>query len=160
MPCYLFTYHAYGTWLPDRRQGYVQRHSGILPQDNEMAARYRARMTEAEKVFNEEIQQSIITALLESRDKQQFECYFVATDPTHVHVLLAWRDEREWLRMRSTVKGSISRLLNHEHGRCEWFAERGSRKRVCNRDHFGHLFAVYLPQHRGWKWSESLGFHV
>ncbi|MEM1305417.1 MAG: hypothetical protein AAGG46_11005, partial [Planctomycetota bacterium] len=29
MPVYLFTYHTYGSWLPDRPQGYVQRDQGI-----------------------------------------------------------------------------------------------------------------------------------
>ncbi|QDT75400.1 hypothetical protein I41_46100 [Lacipirellula limnantheis] len=33
MPCCLFTYHAYGSWTPDRKQGYVKRHQGILQQD-------------------------------------------------------------------------------------------------------------------------------
>jgi hypothetical protein len=41
MPCYLFTYHAYGSWMPDRPQGYVRRGKGILPTDTRMAERYR-----------------------------------------------------------------------------------------------------------------------
>ena len=41
MPCYLFTYHSHGSWMPDRAQGYVRRGQGILPPDSEMAERYR-----------------------------------------------------------------------------------------------------------------------
>ena len=44
MPCYLFTYHGYGTWLPDRSRGYVRRKEGILPTDEApMAECYRKR---------------------------------------------------------------------------------------------------------------------
>ena len=38
MPCYLFTFHAYGTWMPDREEGFVRREQGILPPDEELAA--------------------------------------------------------------------------------------------------------------------------
>jgi hypothetical protein len=38
MPCYLFTWHAYATWLPDRKQGYVEKGRGILPPDKAAAA--------------------------------------------------------------------------------------------------------------------------
>ncbi len=37
MPCYLFTFHAFGTWMPDREEGFVQRKKGILPPDEELA---------------------------------------------------------------------------------------------------------------------------
>jgi hypothetical protein len=40
MPCYLFTYHAYGSWMPDRVEGYVRRGQGILPRDTQMASLY------------------------------------------------------------------------------------------------------------------------
>ena len=33
MPVYLFTFHAYGSWLPDNPRGYVRRKEGIQPQD-------------------------------------------------------------------------------------------------------------------------------
>src|SRR4051794_35604479 len=29
MPCYLFTYHAYGSWMPDHKRGYVHRGQGV-----------------------------------------------------------------------------------------------------------------------------------
>ena len=37
MPCYLFTFHAFGTWMPDREEGFVRREQGILPPDEELA---------------------------------------------------------------------------------------------------------------------------
>jgi hypothetical protein len=41
MPCYLFTYHAYLSWMPDRPQGYVRRKKGIFPPDEEKAEAYK-----------------------------------------------------------------------------------------------------------------------
>ena len=158
MPCYLFTYHAYGSWLPDRKRGYVERKQGILPQDQKLADQYRERMTEAGKVFDSRLQQAIIVVLLDSQEKQCFESYAIATDSTHVHALIGWRDDRAWLRMRSTVKGSISRSLNQEFGKSKWLSEGGSRKRVRDREHFDYLVSVYMPRHRGVKWDRERGF--
>ena len=160
MPCYLFTYHAYGSWVPDRKQGYVIRKRGILPQNQELAVKYRQCMTEKEKKFGHEMQQSIIRVLLQSREKQEFDCHFIATDCSHTHVLLAWRDVRRSLRMRSTIKGSITRHLRNEFGAYQWLSEGGSRKQVKDLEHFDYLVNVYLPRHRGWKWELKRGLFL
>jgi len=157
MPCYLFTYHAFGTWMPDRSRGYVKRNHGILAPDAAMATRYRSAMKETVVEFDDAIQVMILNSILESRDKQAFELYSMATDPSHVHILVGWRDARTWLRMRSGIKSSMSRRLNHDRGKRTWFAEGGSRKRVKDEAHFEHLVKKYLPSHRGWKWSAERG---
>jgi len=36
MPCYLFTYHAYASWMPDREEGHVRRGEGILSADEKL----------------------------------------------------------------------------------------------------------------------------
>lgn len=159
MPCYLFTYHAFGTWMPDRKQGYVQRSRGILAPDQAKASKYRILMKQAEVNFGSKTQRAILDCLLDSQIKQEFELYFAATDTTHVHILVSWRDDRRWLRMRSTIKGSMSRHLNRMLSRQEWFVEGGSRKRVKDRDHFKYLMTRYLPKHDGWKWSAERGKH-
>jgi hypothetical protein len=157
MPCYLFTYHGYGTWMPDRAQGYVKRNRGILAPDSAMAGRYRLAMAEEVVEFTSEIQLAILDVVLESREIQRFEVYFVSTEDTHVHLLVGWRDERSWLHMRSIIKSSISRHLNKVFGKREWTSEGGSRKRVKDRSHFDYLVGHYLPKHSGWKWSPERG---
>jgi hypothetical protein len=157
MPCYLFTYHAHGSWMPDRKQGYVKRHRGILPADPAMAKNYRTAMKEPIVEFDSDIQIAVLDSLIDSQRKQNFECYYLATDTTHVHALLGWRDEREWLHMRSIIKGSISRRLNQDCGQRIWLAEGGSRKRVRDRAHFDYLLTRYLPKHAGWKWTPQRG---
>jgi REP element-mobilizing transposase RayT len=157
MPCYLFTYHAFGTWMPDRKQGYVKRKQGILRRNPAEATKYRAAMKETIAEFESKVQHTIIDSIVESQAKQNFEVYYIATETTHVHALVAWRDEREWLHMRSIIKSSISRRLKHDCGDRTWLAEGASRKRVKDRAHFDHLVTKYLPNHRAWKWCPARG---
>ena len=61
MPCYLFTFHAYGTWLPDRRRGYVRRDKqGIHKQDHELADKYKEQMSQDIVRFDRDIQELMI----------------------------------------------------------------------------------------------------
>jgi hypothetical protein len=155
MPCFLFTYHGHGTWLPNRSRGYVKRGQGLLPPDKGMYRLYSEAMKEAPVNFSEQLQRWAIAAFLESELPQRFELYYIATDTTHIHALLGWRDEREPSKLRSLIKGSLSRRFNQEYGRRDWFAEGGSRKQVRSRGHFEHLVNAYLPKHSGWKWSRE-----
>ena len=159
MPCYLFTYHAYGSWMPDRARGFVKRKQGILPRDVSMAANYQAAMQDTAVVFDDAVQELILDAILASQEPQSFDPYFVSADISHVHLLTGWHDERTWLRMRSTIKGSVTRHLNSQLSCREWFVEGGSRKRVRDRAHFEYLVTTYLPRHDGWKWSREKGRH-
>jgi hypothetical protein len=157
MPCYLFSYHAYASWLPDRTRGYVRRGKGILPPDQEMAERYRRNMTQAVVRFEDSIQRHIVEELLVACEHQQLRCHYVSTDPTHVHVLVSWTIERSWETARAKLRESMTRRLNREFRRQEWFSKSPSRKRVNDRAHFDYLMAEYLRKHSGWKWREGKG---
>ena len=159
MPCCLFTYHAYGSWLPDRQQGYVRRGEGILPQDMRKHRLYAKAMTEEIVNFSAEHQRCAIDCLVKSQLPQRFELHYIATDSTHIHALLAWRDERNIVALRGLIKGSISRGLNAAIQHRTWLSEGGSRKQVRDREHFDYLMTVYLPKHSGWKWSVANGGH-
>lgn len=158
MPVYLFTFHAYGTWMPDRSRGYVRRGQGILPPDKEMAALYRAQAKDTAASFDEPVQRALIDEALIAAEKQSFRVHCVATETTHVHVLVSWRSDKTWQRVRAGLRQSYSRRLNHEFGRREWLVEGASRKQVKDRSHFDHLVQTYLPKHSGWKWRETEGF--
>jgi len=157
MPCYLFTYHGYGTWLPDQPDGYVTREKGQLPQDTRQATRYRDLMTEGECRFDEAHQQTAIDELQMAGVKQDFRLHFVATEHTHLHVLLSWKDDRPWMRLRVAIKTSLTRRLNREYFDRKWLSEGASRKRVINQEHFDYLVCTYLAEHSGWKWCEERG---
>ena len=160
MPCYLFTFHAYASWMPDRRRGYVVRKQGILPQNENRAKVYRQRARERQAVFDETIQRAMLEEFPIACEKQRLRGHFMATESTHVHLLVSWPDERDWSIIRSGLKQSLTRHLRRTIAKRTWFSDGASRKRVLDREHFGYLAGEYLPSHRGWKWREGSGvFH-
>lgn len=159
MPCYLFTFHAYRSWLPDRKQGYVERGKGIQPPDPDLAKKYRQRAVQSETRFDRQAQQTMIDALLEACQYQQCRMHSIATDATHLHVLVSWRIDRNWQAVRSGLKTSLTRRLNENLSRQFWFSRSASRKRVEDRDHFDQLVEAYLPNHRGLKYNEHRGIY-
>ena len=130
MPCYLFTYHAYGSWMPDREQGFVQRGQGILPADEDLARQYRSNAKQSPVTFQENVQRVAVDELHTSFAHQTCRGHFVATDSTHIHVLVSWKDERPWKRLRSGLKSSLTRRFNREFRRRIWLSDSASRKHV------------------------------
>ncbi|MCH8344794.1 MAG: hypothetical protein IH983_12515 [Planctomycetes bacterium] len=159
MPVYLFTFHAYGSWLPDRSQGYVKRGHGILAPNKTEARRYQQRMKHPVVGFARKHQQLMIETTLEASARIDCALHAVATDPTHIHVLMAWRDGRSWKQVRASVRSALSRRLNAALGRRAWFVDSASRQRVKDAKHMAHLRRAYLPSHRGLKWSPTRGVY-
>lgn len=156
MPCYLFTFHAFGTWMPDREEGFVRREQGILPPDEELAHVYRERAKENTAIFDSRLQPLLIEESRIACEKQRYRVHYVATEPTHLHVLVSWADERPWTKIRNGLKSSLTRRLNSaEEHRDKWFVESASRKQVKDDEHFDQLVNTYLPSHGGWKWREG-----
>jgi hypothetical protein len=160
MPCYLFSFHAYGSWMPDRKRGYTKRSKRILPPDPEMAGRYRQNMKESPIEFDHEIQRVMIDELLVASKYQRFRNESIGSDPTHLHDLVTWRDDRSWAQLRNGIRSSLTRKLNQLFGRRTWFVDGASRKRVLDRDHYDYLTITYLPDHPGWKWSPQRGLYL
>lgn len=160
MPCYHFVFHGYGTWLPDEDDGYVKRGEGKLPQDCLAAQAYRARMMQTEAMFEDEHQRALIDEAHVAAKHQRFRVHFVATEPTHVHLLVSWTDEqRTFEKLRASIRQSLSRRLSREYYKRQWLSEGGSRRRISCEDHLTYLVTTYLPEHSGWKWSEDKRLH-
>jgi hypothetical protein len=157
MPCYLFTYHGHGTWLPDHQRGYVRRKEGILATDVRMASRYRSNLQHAAIQFTHDTERVMIDSLLEAFVFQCLRGHFVATESTHIHVLMSWHTDKTWEDVRRGLRNSLTRQLNREFEKREWFSKQPSRKRVADRKHFDYLIDQYLPRHRGLKWREGVG---
>lgn len=100
MAVYLFTLHSYGSWLPDRARGYTRRGQGVLPSDGKMAGYYRDDMNAGVVSFDRSVQQLIIEAICEHCRVKSYDLYAVATDPTHIHVLVGWRGFVRWVDVR------------------------------------------------------------
>jgi REP element-mobilizing transposase RayT len=158
VPVYLFTYHAYRSWMPDLPLGFVLRHEGILPPSRALSNVYKRQAVEEEVKFKSPFQRMLIDELVASCTKQNWQLHFAATTISHVHVLVSWRSAQTWKQVRVSLKSSLSRRCNQEHGRRRWFSEGASRKQVQNESHFDYLCNSYLPRHDGWKWKEKRGF--
>jgi hypothetical protein len=159
MACYHFTFHGHGTWMPDEDDGYVKRGEGRLPQDVAAASHYRMLQAEKEVEFCEVHQLAMIDEVHVASSIQQYRVHFVATEPTHIHILVSWKDERRFEKLRASIRQSLSRRLGREFEKRTWLSEGGSRRRVSNQDHYDYLICTYLPKHGGWKWSEEKGVH-
>jgi REP element-mobilizing transposase RayT len=158
MPCYHFTFHGYGTWLPDEDDGYVRRGEGRLPQDTSAASKYRRRMTNHAAEFDESMQLAMIEEVHAASQHQTYRVHCVATEPTHIHILVSWKDEeRASEKLRASIRQSLSRRLSKQFGQRQWLSEGGSRRRVINEEHYDYLLAIYLMEHGGWKWNEEKG---
>jgi hypothetical protein len=80
MPCFLFTVHGYGTWLPDRDDGFVLRGKGLQLRNDRLAAVYRRRSTHDVAFLLDDVQCCIIDALLQAIDEQGLRGHYIATE--------------------------------------------------------------------------------
>jgi len=160
MPCYLFTFYAYRSWMPDRPRGFVKRGRGVLASDCKLAARYADRAAEAPVRFTGKIQQWLVDECQVACRRQLLRLHCIASDSTHLHVLVSWRAFRPSTNVRSSLKSSLTRRLNCDASRRTWFSNGASRNRVRDRRHLSYLLNEYLPAHRGWKWDERKGAFV
>jgi hypothetical protein len=122
-----------------------------------MAARYRANMAECPVSFDACVQRHLINEALVASGHQQFRCHYLASEPTHLHVLVSWKTDRTWQAVRAKLRESLTRRWNREMHRQVWFSKSPSRKQVRDRRHFDYLMAAYLPKHSGLKWCEERG---
>lgn len=160
MPVYLFTYHAYGTWLPDKPKGYVRRKEAVLPANADKADTYRGQMKYPAVTFDEPIQRLLIEAVQSTAPFLDVAFRLIATEPSHLHVLLQWEHDRSWDKLRASIKIKLSKVLKEEIGNRPWLSEGASRKQVKEDEHLHYLENEYLPGHRGWKWCHKRGWFM
>lgn len=159
MPVYHFNLHAYGTWLPDRNEGYDPHGQGHHPPDSIAAKRYRVRMHNPATTLSHAVQQHALQILIESQKFQCFELYAFAAESTHLHALVGWRDDRDPFKVRSQVKSSLTRALNKAFGKRQWFVAKAGHTVVKDEEHLCHLLDNYLPKHQGLFWKRQIPAH-
>jgi len=160
MPVYLFTYHAYGTWWPDRPQGFVQEGKGIQPANSKLAESYRKGAKHPPVSFNSKQQRELIEKLHHIADTDGFLIYAASADTTHVHGLVGWDDDRGYAQLRGRIKNLLSLHLSRLAGTTgrPRFVKESSRKRVKENEHFEYLLSTYIPKHIGWQWYQRRGW--
>ena len=152
MPCYLFTYHGYGTWLPDHPRGFVRRREGVLAADSQLANHYRLKQGQRTVIFNQQLQQLLISTTLSTSQYLGVDFHGIASESSHIHLLLSWRHDRHWKSISQSLKSRLTRQLSQEIAKRPWFSKGSSRKCVRDRTHFEYLMRYYLPKHRGLVW--------
>ena len=159
MPVYLFTFHAYQSWMPDHERGYTRRDAGVVPTDEEMAENYRRKARFEPVVFTSIHQKIIVDKLLSVCHERSITCHYAVAVDSHVHPLVSWRDEHlevndVYIRLKQACGFELAQHFKTK-GR-PYFSRGGhdDRKQVADRDHFEHLMTRYLPDHVGYTFSE------
>lgn len=157
MPVYLFTFHAYRSWNADNPRGFVQRDKGILPPNQALARAYDKAAGAPPTLFGEAAQRALLWIGYDVCLRHSWRLHYAATEPTHVHYLVSWRDELAWQEISRRLKNVASLVLGQKRdapGR-RWFSRGASRKRISDRQHLDHLVSAYLPKHGGLSWQED-----
>jgi len=163
MPVYLFTYHAYGSWLPDKPDGYVKRNQGIHTQNHDRASRYREHMKHPPMRFNQRMQRVMVDSAQATAGELGLRLHYACVTDTHAHALVSWSGDTDWQRLRTRIKQRLGRDLSVALDRKgPWFSEGSSRKRVRTDVHLHQLMHTYLPKpdHRGTHCREGAGVWI
>jgi len=157
MPVYLFTYHAYRSWRPDDPRGFVQEGEGIQPPSEPLANAYDNAAKHPPVTFDHVIQQFLIETAHDVCNRRGWRLHGAATEPTHLHTLVSWRDETAWSAVRGKIKNILSTAMSKRAGLKgrPWFVDKASRRHVRDQKHFDYLMHRYLPKHSGVGWYED-----
>jgi hypothetical protein len=157
MAVYFITLHAYRSWRPDNKRGYVRRKKGIQPPDPKTAADYDARATQEPVIFTKEMQNVMIAGAHDICARRHWSLHGIGFEPSHAHFLISWREFIAWVEIRAKLKNLLSLFLGRFTGEQSrhWFVDGGSRKRVKEKKNFDYLMKTYIPEHYGEKWFEG-----
>lgn len=109
MPVVLFTIHAYGSWLPDRKLGYVERGRGIQPTNVKLARVQRSLLRHAEEHFGCETQRRLIKRFIKVCEEEAYRAHGAGSETSHLHFLTSWQENEKQLKQ---VGGRIKNLLS------------------------------------------------
>ena len=154
----LFTFHAYGTWMPDRPQGYHRNRAGLRAPDPAAADVYRRRQREPQACLIADVQRALLQEAIIASGFQRFRLFAASTDDSHCHLLTGWDGLRSPEQVQRKVKESLTRRLNRDRGSRRWFGRDGHDRRVRGPEHYVYLRDDYLPGHRGWRWDHRFGW--
>jgi hypothetical protein len=117
VPVYLFTYHAYLSWLPDRPRGFVQEGKGIQPTNQPLAHAYRNAAKHEPFEFDAATQHRLIRKARAVCKSDGYRLHGASTEPTHLHLVISWVDEAlAYGKVRGRIKNLLSLDLSRRAG--------------------------------------------
>ena len=152
MPVYLFTYHAYGSWLPDHPRGFVDKRRGAQASNRSLGDAYRQAARHKSFEFDRLTQYHLISKARAVCAGDGFRLHGAATEPTHLHALVSWIDETiGYVKVRRRLKNLLSLDLSRRAGVTgrPWFSTGSSRRQIKDEGHFRHLLDM-LPA-KAWR---------
>ena len=158
MPRHLITLHTYGSWMPDRPQGFFDHADGNRPTHIGLARHRRATQRHATQTLDCSRQRDAIDAVIAAAAHIDATLYAAATEPQHLHLLLGWPGERPAVSIQRAFKTAITRALQTQPGSPPLFTRGGHRRRIRDAEHFGHVRDHYLPSHTGVCYDARTGF--
>ena len=150
MSVFLLSFHAYRSWDEDTPRGYVQRGMEGVQPPSAALARWRAGRAKHPAVrFDASQRELLIESTREIAARRSWTIYAMCATPTHMHLILGWRDRQELDRAIHTLKRLLGLALSRHAGTTgnRWFSRGCDRKRVRDREHFDHLVTTYIPKH-------------
>ncbi|MHB1156640.1 MAG: hypothetical protein ACYC26_07360 [Phycisphaerales bacterium] len=149
MGVFLYTIHAYRSWMPDHKHGFVIRGRGIQKPDAKRARWYQSLAKHERMVFDDARCEQIIGAVKDVCANKQWRLHGVVVVWSHLHVIVSWSQYVDAKRARAVIKKAITTWLRDATGeQRKGLSGGGSIKRVRDRGHYEHLMKVYLPGHR------------
>ncbi|MEM1305418.1 MAG: hypothetical protein AAGG46_11010 [Planctomycetota bacterium] len=115
-------------------------------------------MTQPAVLLNGEQQRCVLESLLTTASHLDATIHAAATEPTHVHTIVSWRDDRTHEKVSTSLKRGVTITPKKTQGDQKWLSRDHSRRHVAGREHFDHLVEHYLPKHGGWGWNEARGY--
>jgi len=158
MPVFMYTIHAYRSWMPDHRRGYVERNKGIMKPDMARANWYHRLAVHERMTFTDPLCDQIIKAVDDLCSTHGWRHHATVVVWTHLHTLVSWPQYYDARRGRAVLKRAITTWLRDHTGESrKWLTRAGGIKRINDRPHFIRLMSEYLPAHRkygGRQWYE------
>ena len=157
MPVMHLTLHGYATWMPDRKQGSHHYRRGYQAPSEQLDHVYRTNQREPSASLTHTVPHVLIDQFIVGGNFPHYEPIALAFEDTHVHLVLAWRDDRPAEKLRDRLKHALSQRLNADVEQRTWFSRGGICRPVRGRGYLDHLRREYLPGHGGPRWDRADG---
>ena len=148
MPVFMLTFHAYRSWNVDRRH-VVRGEWGIKP-PNEKLARHRDEIAGHDAARFDGEQQIVLRDMaIDACGRRDIRLHGGSVTPTHVHLLVSWREERDVGEICEKLKSVLGWALSKQRGGKghRWFSRGEDTTPVERREHFDYVLGKYFPKH-------------
>jgi REP element-mobilizing transposase RayT len=151
---YFITFTTYGTWLPGRAPGSVDREHNVpgtpfLPADAEMEAKHRAALRQEPYFLDEPRRKVVLHTISEVATHRGWKLWAVHVRTNHVHIVVtaASKPEKVMIDFKAWASRCLREALNEPPDRDRW-SQHGST-RYLNSEPALQAEIVYVVDRQG-----------